>query len=53
MDAGRVYAQLQDVCRNLDAAEDHVIAAYVEFAMSLIDQKYCLFEDPVSGGQRD
>lgn len=53
MNSVRVYGQLQDVCRSLDAAEDHAIAAYVEFAMSLIEEKYGAFSgdvDPAAPG---
>ncbi len=45
MDAFRVYSQLQDARRALDAAEDHAIAAYVEWAMTLIDRKYGVAPD--------
>lgn len=47
MNAFSVYAQLQDACRALDAAEDHAIAAYVEWAMTLMAEKYGLTPDAI------
>lgn len=45
MDAFGVYAQLLDARRVLDAAEDHAIAAHVEWAMTLLDRKYGVASD--------
>ncbi|MGU3389298.1 hypothetical protein [Sphingomonas sp. M1A8_2b] len=47
MNASSIYAQLQDACRALDAAEDHAVAAYVEWAMTLLAEKYGLADDRV------
>lgn len=36
----RVYALLQESCRELDSTSDHAIAAHVGYAMALIERKY-------------
>ncbi|MEG3161990.1 hypothetical protein U1763_15920 [Sphingomonas sp. LB2R24] len=45
MAATRIYALLQEACAALEASEDHAIAAYVGFAMALVEEKYGVGHD--------
>ncbi|WP_156348160.1 hypothetical protein [Sphingomonas sp. Leaf38] len=45
MIATRVYALLQEACSALETSEDHAIAAYVGFAMALVEEKYGVGQD--------
>lgn len=42
MDAERVYRLLQEACCLLDDADEHVIAAYVNHGMSMIQTRFQL-----------
>ena len=53
MVATRVYALLQEACAALETAEDHAIAAYVGFAMSLVEEKYGLDQGALDLATRD
>ena len=45
MVAIRIYALLQEACSALETSEDHAIAAYVGFAMALVEEKYGVGHD--------
>lgn len=45
MAATRIYALLQEACAALETSEDHAIAAYVGFAMALVEEKYGVGHD--------
>lgn len=45
MVATRVYSLLQEACLALETSEDHAIAAYVGFAMALVQDKYGVGQD--------
>lgn len=45
MAATRIYALLQEACAALEMSEDHAIAAYVGFAMALVEEKYGVGHD--------
>jgi uncharacterized membrane protein len=40
MDAVRVYSLLHEVCLELDQADEHAAAAYVDRAMALLRERY-------------
>lgn len=45
MSAMRVYQLLQEACTLLETAEDHAIAAYAGFALTLVAAKYGIEHD--------
>lgn len=47
----RVYALLQEACRELDSAGDHAIAAHVGYAMTLIEAEYGIGDDHLDLGK--
>jgi len=53
MGATRVYGLLQEACTALEATEDHAIAAYVGFAMALVEEKYGVGHDHLEAINRD
>ena len=53
MAASRIYALLQEACAALETSDDHAIAAYVGFAMSLVEEKYGVGHDHLESVSRD
>jgi hypothetical protein len=53
MVATRVYALLQEACSTLEKSEDHAIAAYVGFAMALVEEKYGVGHDHLDAAAYD
>ena len=53
MAASRIYALLQEACAALETSDDHAIAAYVGFAMSLVEEKYGVGHDHLESISRD
>ena len=49
----RAVAASDEACAALETSDDHAIAAYVGFAMSLVEEKYGVGHDHLESVSRD